>query len=166
MRVFLLLLFVTPLSLAGCGDEFDDAEDSRQPDPSLRPDAYWDPGEDAPDACTYGYGEACPEAVVDCDDDPCVHGACVRSETGTAADFCTCDRGYAGERCDACAPSYEPDGLTCVFRDPCAGGPCVFGTCRIDEDAAYCDCFVGYAGELCDTCADGYRVEGLECVPE
>jgi hypothetical protein len=124
----------------------------------------WDPGPKPSGSCSYGYGEDCPAAAVDCDLQPCVHGTCLRGDAGV--DACICDPGYAGVVCDTCAPGYRPAGLACVADDPCSDGPCVYGTCYPTGSSFSCECQTGYAGTRCDECASGYHVEDLQCVPD
>ncbi|HEY3355407.1 MAG TPA: hypothetical protein VGQ83_19310 [Polyangia bacterium] len=130
----------------------------------VHPPDLWDPGPKPGGGCGYGYGYDCPAPVVDCAAPACVHGTCLRADAGTG-DACICDRGYAGLLCDQCAPGWAPAGLTCVATDPCAAGPCVYGTCYAQGDAFYCECQAGYAGARCDECAEGWHAENLECVP-
>ena len=152
------------LGCAGAGDSEPDSgwnyDGDWQP-----PDRGWDPGDQTNGACSYGYGEDCPEPAVDCASGPCVHGDCVEGSSETS-DHCVCETGYAGLRCDACATGYAADGLICVPSTACEDSPCVYGTCRQEAEGFVCDCFVGYAGSLCDACAEGYHAEDLECVPD
>ncbi len=163
----LALALAAACLVAGCDDE-----PTRRPDfgggswDPPYPDPPWDPGPATGGGCTYGYGEDCPDAPLDCSDGPCLRGRC---EEGGAegGDVCVCDAGYAGLRCDACAEGYEALGLDCVpLGSGCDDSPCVYGTCRIRDGEAVCDCAAGYAGRLCDRCAAGYRPEALRCVPE
>jgi len=164
-----VLLVLFALGACGESDGTDDGwpehESTDRERESPRPPDLWDPGERPNGDCTYGYGESCPEPAVDCHDSPCLHGTCITSESGT--DYCLCAPAYAGLFCERCATGYVPVGLECVPDSPCAGSPCVHGTCRIQgEDGFTCECHAGYAGTLCDACAAGYHVEDLECVPD
>ena len=153
--------------LAGCGGENPGKPDSGfEEDGNLLPPDFWDPGDKPGGNCSYGYGESCPQPEVDCSQDPCFHGVCIVGENETVADYCLCDQGYAGLLCDQCAVGYLPDGLECSKEDACQDSPCVYGTCRVQNDQMSCDCYSGYSGELCDECDEGYHVENLECVPD
>lgn len=149
--------------LCACGSGISEPDGGWETDGAMYPPDFWDPG-DKPNGAS-GYGDATSGPAVDCAQDPCVHGACLEGEHGDA-DQCVCDLGYAGTLCEACADGYVPDGLVCVPVDPCAPGPCVHGTCRVDGDDYLCECDEGYTGRNCDECAEGYHPEGLECVPD
>ena len=158
----LALLVCAPLA-TGCEDVPATQADGGAYD-APRPPDVWDPGPKPTGPCSYGYGENCPAAAVDCNLNPCAHGTCLRGDAGV--DSCICDAGYAGLLCTECAPGYVPSGLVCVASDPCVGGPCVFGTCYAQGASFYCECDTGYAGTRCDACAPGYHPAGLQCVPD
>lgn len=88
------------------------------------------------------------------------HGTC--SIAGAEA-ACTCDAGFAGADCSACA-----DGYTRAADGGCAPlGPCVdngdcgeHGICDERTGQAVCVCDPGWAGAACDTCAGGYEDDG------
>lgn len=64
----------------------------------------------------------------------CVNGLCHSGMYGTGV--CSCDFGWAGDKCNLCDNSHKPEGM--------------------------CDmCKTGYAGEKCDRCEVGYT--GVEC---
>jgi hypothetical protein len=116
--------------------------------------------------CDPGYradGLACVPAGGPCEPDPCLHGVCTPAGAGFA---CACEPGYAGERCDACAPGYHAEGLVCLPDSPCDHDPCLHGVCRLEDGQPVCDCEPGWAGSLCDACAPGFRLEGQECIPD
>jgi hypothetical protein len=153
MRIALCLALL--LATAGCGDS-SARTDAGVEDVGIHPPDLWDPGPAPGNPCGYGsgsggdpgcgagYGGHCAPPVVSCDTFSCAHGTCLRSDAGS--DFCICDPGYAGLLCDQCAPGYQPQGLTCVADDPCATGPCVYGTCYAQGAGFYCECQQGYAG--------------------
>lgn len=153
------------LVAAGCGGLSEDNPDAgHYDDADLHPPDFWDPGDKPANNCSYGYGEDCPDPAIDCQADPCIHGECISPDAG--ADYCKCEAGYAGLLCDRCARGYAADGLSCVPNDQCAGNPCLYGTCRLQDGGFHCDCQTGYAGELCDRCAEDYHPENLKCVPD
>ncbi|MFO0605465.1 MAG: hypothetical protein U0324_19950 [Polyangiales bacterium] len=72
------------------------------------------------------------------------HGACSVDATGIR---CACAAGYAGARCDGCAPTYHPDGTGGCTADPCRPSPCTAANrsvCVADGVSARCDCDRGY----------------------
>lgn len=72
------------------------------------------------------------------------HGACSVDAMGIR---CVCAEGYAGARCDACAPTHHPDGAGGCTADPCRPSPCstVHRTvCVAAGVTARCDCDRGY----------------------
>jgi len=120
---------------------------------------------DEDDVCSgYGYGGECPSNDgLDCDDDPCVFGSCVKKN---GEGVCECWDGYTGETCATCAVGYVVQGLRCVKEDICGNFNCLYGTCIEINGQPVCDCYDGYSGTLCDECADGYVPENLRCVPK
>jgi hypothetical protein len=106
--------------------------------------------------------------------DPCKfaqcspHGSCEPDARGEPA--CVCDQGYAGERCEACAPGFHLgvericlEDQTCFEQDvdPCGR----HGTCRDDAGGVTCQCDPGYEGARCNLCVTGYgRDEFSECL--
>ncbi|NOZ87993.1 MAG: calcium-binding EGF-like domain-containing protein [Deltaproteobacteria bacterium] len=166
VEILVVLIFLVAGAMPSCGDlhtSVDQEEYQNHEEP--KPEDQWRPKEKPSNDCSYGYGEECPEPAVDCGKAPCIHGICVDGEKG-AEDYCLCDTGYAGLLCDTCAKGFKPKDLECVPDSPCAGGPCVFGTCREKDNGFWCDCYTGYTGRLCDTCADGYHSAGMQCVPD
>lgn len=74
-----------------------------------------------------------------------------------------CARGYAGPRCDQCAPGWQDgnaDGICSLACDATGedAPSCGQGTCFIDTeiDGRACRCDVGHVGASCDTCDVGY----------
>ena len=163
MRALLGLTLLLCWAATGC-DVAAAQVDGGVYDAVLRPPDVWDPGPKPTGPCSYGYGESCPAAAVDCNRNPCAHGTCLRGDAGV--DSCICDTGYAGLLCNECAPGYTADGLVCIGSDPCASAPCVYGTCYAQGAGFSCTCDAGYAGARCDECAAGYHPVNLECVPD
>ena len=84
-----------------------------------------------------------PDAA--CGADSCSgHGQC---DDSSGVVICTCDEGYQGEACDACAAGYHDDGMGGCTTDPCLPNPCtdLFETvCAVaDDGTAYCECDPG-----------------------
>ena len=107
------------------------------------------------------------------DDTEC-NGSASCSNHGTCDDssgevVCTCDTGYTGERCDACAPNFLAVGsgvcdpvTPCVPNVTCSG----HGVCDDSSGVADCSCEPGYVGESCDGCDSAYMDYGDgECRP-
>ena len=158
----LALLLAAPLA-GGC-DVAATQVDAGVYDATPRPPDVWDPGPKPSGPCSYGYGENCPAAAVDCNLNPCAHGTCLRGDAGV--DSCICETGYAGLLCSECAPGWVAEGLTCLASNPCLSGPCLYGTCYPQGPTFYCECDTGYAGARCDECAPGYHPDSLQCVPD
>lgn len=62
---------------------------------------------------------------------------------------CRCKEGFAGDRCEVCAPGYRGEQCrkcACDVRGTMAGGEC--------ED--FCQCKLHVEGERCDRCVPGY----------
>jgi hypothetical protein len=73
----------------------------------------------------------------------------------TASGDCTCKRGWAGARCDACAPNFKPPGSCSSCTPGFAGDDC--NTCALGRTGTNCDqCARGYAGAACTECKAGY----------
>lgn len=106
--------------------------------------------------------EHCSDAPNFCSD----HGSC-SDATGVRA--CSCDEGYQGDACDACALGYEPaESGSCVPETECTEDTCPaeISTCDDSGDSAVCDCVAGYSGSHCQTCAVGYHRDASDhCVP-
>lgn len=96
-------------------------------------DASADGGPVAGDVCT---GDGCGPAPV------CAHGC---GDYGTCVDgMCSCEPGFAGDRCDECAPGR--------WGAACAACGCERGAC-LDGRAAsgLCVCPAGFGGDHCET---------------
>ncbi len=115
-----LLISLSFLLVCGCSGDDDDPVFHDYDviiDGDLDVVDHWDPGDDPGDngncGSGYGYGEDCTpvEGNIDCDQDPCVYGSCVRD---TGEDYCRCDTGYSGVLCDSCADGYHTENLRCV----------------------------------------------------
>lgn len=86
------------------------------------------------------------------------HGTCAAA-SGVVA--CTCDAGYTGTSCDACASGFHRTTAgTCVADESCATNPCVNGTCSATGGVVTCDCPTGFGGATCATCAAGFHSDG------
>lgn len=107
--------------------------------------------------CDGGHHEEDGACVPDttCTDTTCSgHGTCAMSGVEPV---CTCDAGYTGAFCDACAEGWFPDGAGGCDDDPCDPSPCTDGgrtRCVAEGGVAMC---------LCDA---GRHEEGGECVPD
>ena len=76
-----ILCWLVASLFAGCAGENVDKPDSGfEEDGNLLPPDFWDPGDKPAGNCSYGYGESCPQPEVDCEQDPCFHGACIDGE--------------------------------------------------------------------------------------
>lgn len=87
----------------------------------------------------------------------CGRGVC---SAATGVPRCACDEGYAGPRCEACAPGYQDhdgDGR-CAPDCSLSGVECHGnGTCDDSSGAAACACDPGFAASDCSTCAAGFQ---------
>lgn len=93
------------------------------------------------------------------------HGSC---DDSSGAVVCTCDPGYAGERCDECAAGFvAAGGGLCEPSSPCDDVTCSgHSTCDDSTGTAVCTCDPGYTGAACDECAADYMDYGDgECRP-
>ncbi len=98
------------------------------------------------------------------------HGQCTDT---TGVIVCTCDAGYAGDRCEQCALFYhwnwDGSNLVCVLDEHCQANSCAgHGTCSDDGGMVVCDCDMEYSGEFCESCAAGYQDNDLNstCEPD
>jgi hypothetical protein len=83
------------------------------------------------------------------------HGAC-GDDDGVIA--CSCDRGWDGNDCAACAPGFHTDASSCALDHECLINTCAgHGTCTADAGATTCACATGYSGANCELCASGYH---------
>ncbi len=105
-------------------------------------------------------------------EDPCVGVDCSGHGTCSGVDgraVCDCDTGYAGDRCESCAPGYRDDGSgTCVEETTCQADSCSgHGQCDDSTGSVVCTCDTGYAGDHCESCAPGYVDDGSgNCIEE
>ncbi|MBN2496239.1 MAG: hypothetical protein JXR96_16725, partial [Deltaproteobacteria bacterium] len=127
-------------------------------------------------ACDAGYtGEHCESCATDyhinpttglCDvdedctlADPCtVHGVC-HDDTGLIE--CSCDIGWDGDLCQACAPGYHDDGAgACLLNQQCLANTCSgHGQCNETGGVVTCaPCDNGYTGAWCERCATAYHL--------
>ncbi len=110
-------------------------------------------------ACATGYHRA-PDytCVVDqtCSaNDPCSANGTCRVQAG--ATVCDCAAGFAGPRCDRCAPGFHADdaGVGCTLDSTCGPESCRFhGTCAADGGVVSCQCDPGFSGANCETNLD------------
>lgn len=79
------------------------------------------------------------------------HGQCAAASDGDAT--CACDIGWAGSRCEACAPPFEPfAGNQCVLGPLCAATLC----------GGHGACVLGRAGGVACRCDTGWDLDA-EC---
>lgn len=110
------------LALIGCGSplapvetvEALEQEDYPYPEKSFNPDdGPWTSSEYGSGG---GYGEG--ETALNCESTPCVYGRCHQEEG--LLDYCECEEGYGGERCDTCSAGYAAVGCSdCVLDFEC-----------------------------------------------
>jgi hypothetical protein len=113
------------------------------------------------------YGD--PNNGVPCKACPCpVPGnsfarTCQLDRTGSVV--CDCDRGYAGARCEVCAPGYEGNPMTASGCRPRPTSSCnPDGTQRVLPNGR-CECKLGVNGTRCDQCAtDSFYLNPNGCV--
>ncbi|MBT6179997.1 MAG: hypothetical protein HOI23_22330 [Deltaproteobacteria bacterium] len=98
--------------LIGCGSPLEPVEtaEALEPEDYPYPEKSFDPDEGTWSSSDYGsgggYGES--DAGLNCDTAPCARGACQQEEG--LADYCMCEDGYGGERCDTCSAGYAAVG--------------------------------------------------------
>jgi hypothetical protein len=104
--------------------------------------------------CAEGYQDNDADGVCApaCAGDSCgAHGECDDS-SGEA--LCTCDEGYAGSSCGACADAHQDNDGDGVCRPSCTLVDCGSkGACDDSSGEALCECEEGYAGSGCEDCA-------------
>eukprot|EP01013_Petalomonas_cantuscygni_P015939 TRINITY_DN32863_c0_g1_i1.p1 TRINITY_DN32863_c0_g1~~TRINITY_DN32863_c0_g1_i1.p1 ORF type:complete len:1695 (+),score=209.29 TRINITY_DN32863_c0_g1_i1:184-5268(+) len=108
---------------------------------------------------SYPTCEVCDAAV------HCNSRGTVRAAAGQGSCLCTCDTGYTGSRCEACAEGFvigsSPvgGGLTCTACSNTVH--CSGNAVAVTSDASrlncQCTCRLGFAGQRCNTCAEGFR---------
>ncbi|MCO4762116.1 MAG: Ig-like domain-containing protein [Myxococcales bacterium] len=97
-------------------------------------------------------GEACDSGK--CVADPCKPNPC--GDKGTClSGACTCVTGFAGAKCDTCAPNYV--GYPACVADLCAGQDCG-GKGKCDGKTGKCVCNKGFTGQACHICLDAKKV--------
>lgn len=101
----------------------------------------------------------CQTAAVDCG----THGSCSTAD-GQAA--CTCQSGYAGADCTACADGYQDNDSDGSCQPDCtaAAQSCQNGQCDDTSGAAVCVCLPKWDGAQCASCTTGYTLQGDGCV--
>lgn len=111
-------------------------------------------------------------SVTESSDPPCEaldcgeHGAC-EVEGGVAR--CTCQEGYEGALCDACAEGLVLDDGACVAPCEAASAPDCgeHGACEAHSGEALCACEHPFAGETCAECAAGFALQADgTCAPD
>ena len=124
-----------------------------------------DSGDGCSDGCVIEPGYTCPAANAPCVDiDECQEGThtCPQHaicENTVGGYTCTCNPGWAGELCDACATGYFGD--NCTICPACVNGSCNEGL----AGDGLCVCAEGWTGELCDACATGYFGDSCTICP-
>jgi hypothetical protein len=111
-------------------------------------------------ACADGFHRGADDACVadeSCASAACGHGTC---DDGGGVVQCTCDAGYAGAACDACAAGFHDDGGACVLDQQCLSTTCAgHGTCTTTQGVVACACDDAYDGDFCETCTAGFHRE-------
>ncbi|CAH8616947.1 unnamed protein product [Schistosoma rodhaini] len=76
---------------------------------------------------------------------------------------CICKVGYAGLRCEQCAPGYygDPTSMTACQACDCDIGGSRSETCN--QDTGQCDCWPGIKGRRCDQCEEDHVVDHGTC---
>jgi len=72
---------------------------------------------------------------------------------------CVCKTGFAGAKCDQCAPgyiNYPHCNKVCVGKTPCDARNTASCAGPEGEGPGQCQCKPGFNGPMCDVCADGY----------
>ena len=106
-------------------------------------------GSNQHDAGSDQNGMACQD--IDCGE----HGRCVDDRTLAV---CSCDDGYQGDACDACADGFHDSSGACVPNQACAANSCSsHGQCDAHTGAIVCSCDPGYGGSSCGTCAANFH---------
>ena len=95
-----------------------------------------------------------------------VNVSCFSTATATAVQGvpgqcqCSCVKGYAASRCDACAAGYTGAPPNCIDACQIASVSCgAFGASVVNGSApgvCQCTCFAGFNGSTCQTCAYGF----------
>ncbi len=94
-------------------------------------------------------GQVC--AADKCVNDPCEPDPCNGHGTCAGAGACTCNAGFGGGKCDACAPGLS--GYPDCKPDACAGQTCS-GKGKCASKTGACACDPGFSGALCHACTD------------
>jgi hypothetical protein len=120
------------------------------------------------EGCASGFHDEAGTCVVneECAPSQCgTHGSCDDS-SGIAS--CSCNTGYGGASCEACASGYHPGPSgSCVANQACSTNSCPENSaCDASGGSAVCHCDPGYAGPECKACASGYYRDHIadECV--
>ena len=122
-------------------------------------------GDGCSDGCVIEPGYTCPTANAPClDIDECLEGTdtCPQHATcgNTVGSYtCTCNEGWTGDLCDACAAGRF--GESCTSCPACVNGSCNEGL----AGDGLCACNEGWTGDLCDACVAGRFGESCSVCP-
>lgn len=71
---------------------------------------------------------------------------------------CTCDAGYAGDRCDTCATGFQDNDGDGICSAGCTASTCNGrGTCADTSGSTVCTCNATFGGADCSSCAFGFQ---------
>ncbi|KAE9551386.1 hypothetical protein FO519_005394 [Halicephalobus sp. NKZ332] len=89
--------------------------------------------------CKKGYsGLYCEKSTDSCDDDPCMNGECISTDSGYQ---CLCEPGFKGTNCE-------------TNIDDCKKNPCGVGICVDEVDSYKCKCPSTHTGKDCEILID------------
>jgi hypothetical protein len=109
--------------------------------------------------CTTGFHDGGGVCVLN---ESCNAGSCNGNGTCSVVSnevVCSCDTGWTGDTCDACAAGYHDDSGECVLNESCIASSCSYhGACSVAAGVVSCSCSTGYTGDYCESCASGYHL--------